>query len=205
MTKNHGPLLSSSSSSLLLPPPHSVLQENRKLKKTLTVLYNEIADYLRLNNLGPHNRSMRAAHELLLQCKQREFWKKVKVLKPHDCWPWKLSCKGGGYGITRFNGKSAGAHRVAWFYTNGPFRSDLDVAHRCDNERCCNPRHLFLTNDSGNLKDARDKDRLGVAKLKRKQALTIQRSHKSQTYLAKKYGISLSEVCRIKGGSRWNP
>jgi len=46
------------------------------------------------------------------------------------------------------------AHRMAWIltYKNTPPEGQM-VLHRCNNERCCNPNHLYIGNASDNMKD----------------------------------------------------
>jgi hypothetical protein len=44
--------------------------------------------------------------------------------------------------------------RVIWLYLKGPIPSNLWILHKCDNGRCANPDHLFLGNQSDNMKDA---------------------------------------------------
>lgn len=44
-------------------------------------------------------------------------------------------------------------------YRNFDLSSNVHVCHKCDNPRCCNPRHLYLGDASTNIKDAYDRKR----------------------------------------------
>jgi hypothetical protein len=54
---------------------------------------------------------------------------------------------------------SIGAHRLAWEIANGPIPRGLQVLHRCDTPRCCNPDHLFLGTQFDNMVDMHRKGR----------------------------------------------
>jgi hypothetical protein len=53
----------------------------------------------------------------------------------------------------RWEGRTRGAHRVAWTLTYGPIPKNLCVLHHCDNKPCCNPAHLFLGTKVDNARD----------------------------------------------------
>lgn len=92
------------------------------------------------------------------------FWAKVHRRGPEDCWPWRASVAGWGYGRLRYQRDGVwvtrSAHRVAWELTHGqPPPDHLAVLHRCDNPRCVNPAHLLLGTQQDNLADMRAKGR----------------------------------------------
>jgi hypothetical protein len=82
------------------------------------------------------------------------FWE--KVVKTDDCWLWigaqvvRPTCS---YGIITIEGRPEHAHRVAWTLVYGPIPEGLNVLHRCDNELCCRPDHLFLGTQLANMLD----------------------------------------------------
>lgn len=81
------------------------------------------------------------------------FWSKVQ--KTDSCWLWSAAVRRSdeGYGAFWLNGKHVPAHRVALELTVGPISQNSVVAHKCDNPRCVNPDHLFVTDQAGNMAD----------------------------------------------------
>ena len=93
------------------------------------------------------------------------FWEKVDKRNSDECWNWKSSIRGNGYGafFTHFLGegrKCHGAHRYSWLLTKGQIPDGLWVLHKCDNRLCVNPKHLFLGDRFANMKDAATKKRI---------------------------------------------
>lgn len=125
------------------------------------------------------------------------FWTKVQIGKPHECWEWKGAKTSSGYGNLSWHGLHVQAHRVAYFLTNGGislptnFRQDglakryrRFVLHKCDNRSCCNPAHLFLGSMRANQLDAYAKGRKkqprskhANAKLTKAQVIEIRRRY----------------------------
>jgi hypothetical protein len=87
-----------------------------------------------------------------------DFWARVDIRDPNECWEWKLSCSDNGYGAVTFQGKRYSTHRLAWILSFGD-PGELFVLHSCDNPPCCNPNHLFLGTHDDNMADSRAKGR----------------------------------------------
>lgn len=93
------------------------------------------------------------------------FWQKVDIKKKHECWNWKSSVRGNGYGaffthLIPEGRKCHGAHRFSWTLVKGEIPEGLWVLHKCDNRLCVNPDHLFLGDRVANMKDAAQKKRV---------------------------------------------
>jgi len=81
------------------------------------------------------------------------FWALVEKAAPDRCWHWRSVTSSAGYGQFKINGARYGAHRVAFFISQGRDPRDLQICHRCDNPLCCNPDHLFVGTHDDNMAD----------------------------------------------------
>jgi hypothetical protein len=88
------------------------------------------------------------------------FWTKIRLCD-NGCWEWDAAKIHGGYGVIRTGRphKMVKAHRFAWEWFRGPIPPGLCVCHHCDNPPCVNPSHLFLGNNSDNVRDSMEKGR----------------------------------------------
>lgn len=140
-------------------------------------------------------------------------WKSCIQVLPNGCWDYstgkaKDNC---GYNlITIGKSKHYQAHRFSYQLYKGT--QDLDkfpVLHKCGNEYCMNPEHLYLGTQEQNMKDRfthgrhnrHNKDALARAEEIRQKFNTGLFFHSE---LAKEYGLSQSAICRIVNKKRWN-
>jgi hypothetical protein len=86
----------------------------------------------------------------------QKFWDKIDR-GADGCWQWTGCTNNDGYGFVFVNGKSCGAHRVAYQLANGPIPDGLEIDHLCKNPGCCNPAHLDAVTHQENMK------RIGLA------------------------------------------
>lgn len=145
-----------------------------------------------------------------------KFWSHVTVANKKDCWPWLRAKLDSGYGVVGFNYKTYLAHRIAYSLQNNvgvPYKKV--VAHKCDNPTCCNPHHLFLTDQSGNLADMRSKNRgnqpigsrIWSCRLTPKQVVAMRAEHVpwviSYAVLAKRYGVPRGTIQAVIERKSW--
>jgi len=148
------------------------------------------------------------------------FWARVK--KSRGCWEWQGACNSTGYGNVAWAGKVYTAHRVA-AWLSGMVQDPAApknrkgsgfIMHKCDNRKCCNPKHFAVGSYSANQQDAYNKKRKeqpkgehhANAKLTKKQALAIRKAYANghiQTKLAAIYGVSQRAISLIVRGESY--
>lgn len=96
----------------------------------------------------------------------QQFWSRVKIGAPDECWEWQGYRKETGYGRisnSKYNQgegpRSWRAHRLAYQFHHGVEPGDLHVLHSCDNPPCCNPAHLRLGTPADNGRDKVERGR----------------------------------------------
>jgi hypothetical protein len=143
------------------------------------------------------------------------FWRKVRQ-NDDGCWEWTGAIRGGGYGHVRVSGRNTGAHRYAYELVYGPIAAGNVICHRCDNPRCVRPDHLFAGTTHENMRDCREKGRLGEkrrlgstngsTKITHEIAVAIREaraSGRSRADVAKQFGISVWAVTQVTNGNHW--
>lgn len=134
------------------------------------------------------------------------FWSRARVGTDFQCWEWTGVLTPKGYG--RFS--NTAAHRIAYTLIYGPIEEGAMVLHRCDNPKCCNPRHLELGSHAKNMADAVDRKRMAhgarhpKSRLTKEQAAYIRANPdgKKQAELAKQFGVTESAISYIRNGKR---
>ncbi len=133
-------------------------------------------------------------------------YEKFVIKIENDCWGWNGTTS---HGYANFNhrGKIMKAHRASWIIHNGQIPKSIFVLHKCDVRNCSNPDHLFLGNQTDNMKDMAFKLRTRVTcKLKESDVLEIKELLKlgvTSVKLAKKYNVSDVAIHNIKHGISW--
>ena len=108
-----------------------------------------------------------------------------------------------GYVGYQIRGKRGRMHRYMYEKYYGPIPKGMFVCHHCDNPSCVNPTHLFLGDNSANLRDAARKGRINTTKLTPKQVYEIYDMPGTQQSIANRYGVSRSEIQCIKTKKSW--
>lgn len=143
------------------------------------------------------------------------FWSKVAKQGTDECWPWTGAIERQGYGkLHRSSRRFYKAHILSWTLHFGEVPKGLCVCHSCDNRACVNPQHLWLGTHAENMADMKAKGRAakhsgaqnGRAKLSRAQVnemIELVNAGKTQTEVAKQYGITQPNLSGILLGKTW--
>ncbi len=142
------------------------------------------------------------------------FWSKVD--RASSCWLWTAGADEDGYGkFVPAHHEQVRAHRFSWMLRFGPIPDGLMVLHNCpdgDNPRCVNPAHLWLGTNADNQKDRLAKgrssygERQGAHKLTADAVAQIRAEcagGATKISLARKHGVSPSNIRRIVAGETW--
>jgi hypothetical protein len=140
------------------------------------------------------------------------LYKRIQISES-GCWDWMGSINGNGYGTMAAWGKSEGVHRVMWIITKGSIPEGKRVLHRCDNRRCCNPKHLRLGTQSDNIKEMDQKGRratpwaggeqIGTSKLTVPQVIAIRADSRPRYQVAADYGVTPECIGLIVNRRSW--
>lgn len=154
------------------------------------------------------------------------FWAKVAKGTPDECWLWTGACEKAGYGkiYTGRNEKGVSqfmkTHRLSWELANGrSLTSEEKIRHACDTPPCVNPNHLLIGSTADNNRDRADRKRgkehrqrgenNDNAKLTDEKVLAIIEELKalprrSQSDIARQFGISQPQISRIEHRVSWS-
>ena len=143
------------------------------------------------------------------------FWTKVALGPPSNCWEWQAAGDGHGYGVFGVDGRRVRkAHRVAYELTYGEIPAGNVVRHMCGNPPCVNPYHLRTGTHVNNGIDRRAMGREPVgesrsnAKLTDDQAREIynryHRKGESVSRIALEFdGVSAGTIYSLVRGRSW--
>lgn len=128
-----------------------------------------------------------------------------------DCLLWPMKRDRDGYGRVWYQGKTHGAHRMAFFFTYGRWPSN--ALHSCDNPPCFNPRHIGEGTTAVNQREKAERGRSvrGVrqhdAKLTDEMVLRMRTEYVPGKMgfhrLGKKYGVSKRAAMLAISGRLW--
>ncbi len=137
-----------------------------------------------------------------------EFFTHSRIRR-NGCWEW-TKAKNKGYGVLRWRGRTASAHRVAWELWHGrEAPSHLVVRHKCDNPPCVNPDHLELGTRADNNRDRDSRgrthrgERTGGAKLTTELVMALRAETDGHAAVARKYALPYGTVYSARMGINW--
>ncbi len=147
---------------------------------------------------------------------EKDFWSKVERGSEDVCWNWLASCNP-RYGSFSIKNKIYLAHRLAYIYTYGSIPKGLYVLHKCNNPKCCNPKHLGLGTQKENMrqmiKDGRSYhiflfgERSDYHKLTTEQVNEIREKYSlggyTQQQLGKEYHTTQTNIGHIVNHKSW--
>ena len=140
------------------------------------------------------------------------FWDRVVEDKKTGCLNWTGSKNQAGYGTLRKKGVDHYTHRFAYELKVGEIPKGKFVCHKCDNKKCCNPKHLFLGSHKDNMADMTKKHRQAVeekngnskvTKVQVKQIRKLNKLNVSICKIAETFSISRSQVYNIIKKISW--
>lgn len=169
---------------------------------------------LKLELRNRHLKRPRKGGPLTEEVMKQRFWSKVLKAEPDKCWNWTGGKTSSGYGMINFRGIYVYSHRMSAMI-HGMDIFGKHVCHKCDNPPCVNPSHLFVGTTNDNMMDAWVKGRIKVppptigednhfAKLKESDVIQIRSSSLPSRKLGKMYGVSKTNILRIKNGIIWS-
>jgi len=130
-----------------------------------------------------------------------------------NCWIWKGSVDGSGYGQKSFRGKLKRTHRIFYELLVGRIPKDKLICHRCDCRLCQNPEHMFIGTNQSNQEDMIRKNRQrgpvgeknSSSKLTVENVLEIRRLHSEQSIksLAQQFKVSKTTIERVINRTTW--
>ena len=143
---------------------------------------------------------------------EERFWAKVDKKGQDECWEWTASKGAHGYGQIGEGSRMLLAHRVSWGLQNGSIPAGMCVLHRYDNPACVNPSHLRLGLQADNVRDMMNRGRSARGERQGSSKLTAQDVYEigqmlgrgiPERVIAKKYGVTQSNISQIKTGETW--
>lgn len=126
------------------------------------------------------------------------------------CWNWMGAIfKGSNYG--QFSNRALSkspttAHRASWEILKGPIPEGKMVLHKCDNRKCVNPNHLYLGDNSSNMRDRSQRGFVHQMRLNEQKVREMRKLRQkgwSWRKLAARYEVHTNAVVEATMGKSW--
>ena len=136
------------------------------------------------------------------------YQEKIKINKETGCHEWQGYKNDLGYGTFQNKGRPERVHRFIYeCHNNIKLTPEQHVLHECDNPVCCNIEHLFLGDQSLNMKDkvakGRQGNKLTPVKVEEIKVL-LKEGQLNQREIAEIYNVHKTTIHLIKKGKIWN-
>ena len=148
-----------------------------------------------------------------LACEPARVRERIKAgvdVDANGCWLWRGSTAKMGYGQLSLHDTKRSVHVLAYEVFIGPVPEGLEVCHKCDVKRCCNPDHFFAGTHAENVKDMWAKGRgsppptlegeahplAHVSDERVREAIRLRKSGMHQRDVAKLFGVGQGTIWR---------
>jgi len=141
----------------------------------------------------------------------KDVWKYIDIKGEDDCWEWLGHLVRGNYGSFGINKKYYRSHRLAYTETYGPIPEGMFILHKCNNPKCCNPKHLYAGTQKDNMEQCKNDGRVAMgekhykSKLTEENVLKIRSLYSTGNYYQRELGkifgvgdITISDITRRK-------
>ena len=130
------------------------------------------------------------------------------------CWEWTGCRNHCGYGKIYINRKAEYSHRISYIEYVGDIPAGMCILHKCDNQKCVNPDHLFAGTQSHNMFDmwAKNRHKRGCTKgamfvtrtkLTDEKVRQIKGSDLPRSDLAIAFDVSKQVISQIRNSLTW--
>lgn len=132
------------------------------------------------------------------------------IVQDTGCWHWTAAVGGSKSKRPqiRINWKLYYAGRVMWELKKGPIPAGVLLCHKCSDELCINPDHMFLGTQKENMRDASRKGRFSGRRLMNegivKVIVSLRNSGFTQGAISQETGLPIGTVGAILVGNRWS-
>lgn len=130
-------------------------------------------------------------------CRKPLRYVKIPSGYSSDCWIWQLSKLATRYGQVRSGPEMVLAHRLYYEERRGPIPEGMTLDHLCRVRACVNPEHLEPVTHRENVRRGK------VPKLDLERVAEIRCATGSNAEIARRFGISQSQVSRIRNNKSW--
>lgn len=127
----------------------------------------------------------------------------ANVRKTEYCWIWNGQKTKRGYGIFHGIKETRFAHEAAFILYNEEIPNDLSVFHKCEENNCVNPAHLYIGKSAMKNKTVRNKRANKLSKEVVNYMRNLHQRGVTLKTISISFGTSLSNVHRILNKETW--